>query len=188
MTPNPECATVDTPIVDALHTMHDGKFLHIPVLDRGKIQIVRVMCFALSSNIRLIVYDNYWIPGCRWSCSCRCWCTSYHSCCCGHCKSSPYLLLIITIFCCLLYIFVGPAVAAVCFTQYSLLTRLEILLEWVMRPQPIWCKSFGILPWPWVPMMMTMSLGGYISIYAYVMDIKHQKFWLFFKFIRTYAL
>ena len=59
MTPNPECATVDTPIVDALHTMHDGKFLHIPVLDRGKIQIVRVMCFALSSNIRLIVYDNY---------------------------------------------------------------------------------------------------------------------------------
>ncbi|KAL9247527.1 hypothetical protein vseg_020952 [Gypsophila vaccaria] len=34
MTPNPECATVDTPIVDALHTMHDGKFLHLPVLDR----------------------------------------------------------------------------------------------------------------------------------------------------------
>ncbi|KAG8379443.1 hypothetical protein BUALT_Bualt07G0088900 [Buddleja alternifolia] len=34
MTPNPECATVDTPIVDALHTMHDGKFLHLPVVDR----------------------------------------------------------------------------------------------------------------------------------------------------------
>nr|DAD34222.1 TPA_asm: hypothetical protein HUJ06_004862 [Nelumbo nucifera] len=34
MTPNPECATVDTPIVDALHTMHDGKFLHLPVTDR----------------------------------------------------------------------------------------------------------------------------------------------------------
>ncbi|KAJ8772400.1 hypothetical protein K2173_027577 [Erythroxylum novogranatense] len=34
MTPNPECATTDTPIVDALHTMHDGKFLHLPVLDR----------------------------------------------------------------------------------------------------------------------------------------------------------
>ncbi|KAK1376100.1 CBS-PB1 domain contining protein [Heracleum sosnowskyi] len=33
MTPNPECATVDTPIVDALHTMHDGKFLHLPVLN-----------------------------------------------------------------------------------------------------------------------------------------------------------
>lgn len=34
MTPNPECATIDTPIVDALHTMHDGKFLHLPVIDR----------------------------------------------------------------------------------------------------------------------------------------------------------
>lgn len=34
MTQNPECATVDTPIVDALHTMHDGKFLHLPVVDR----------------------------------------------------------------------------------------------------------------------------------------------------------
>ena len=36
MTPNPESATIDTPIVDALHTMHDGKFLHLPVVDRGK--------------------------------------------------------------------------------------------------------------------------------------------------------
>lgn len=35
MTPNPECGTVDTPIVDALHSMHDGKFLHLPVVDRG---------------------------------------------------------------------------------------------------------------------------------------------------------
>nr|XP_043607397.1 CBS domain-containing protein CBSCBSPB1-like isoform X2 [Erigeron canadensis] len=34
MTPNPECVTIDTPIVDALHTMHDGKFLHLPVVDR----------------------------------------------------------------------------------------------------------------------------------------------------------
>ncbi|KAI3463612.1 hypothetical protein Pfo_020275 [Paulownia fortunei] len=34
MTPNPECATIDSPIVDALHTMHDGKFLHLPVVDR----------------------------------------------------------------------------------------------------------------------------------------------------------
>ncbi|KAK2662365.1 hypothetical protein Ddye_000939 [Dipteronia dyeriana] len=34
MTPDPECATIDTPIVDALHTMHDGKFLHLPVVDR----------------------------------------------------------------------------------------------------------------------------------------------------------
>ncbi|AQK98577.1 CBS domain-containing protein CBSCBSPB1 [Zea mays] len=34
MTQCPECASVDTPILDALHTMHDGKFLHLPVLDR----------------------------------------------------------------------------------------------------------------------------------------------------------
>jgi CBS domain-containing protein len=35
MTQSPECATVDTPILEALHTMHDGKFLHLPVLDTG---------------------------------------------------------------------------------------------------------------------------------------------------------
>ena len=40
MTPNPECATMDTPIVDALHTMHDGKFLHLPVVDRGNLSSI----------------------------------------------------------------------------------------------------------------------------------------------------
>lgn len=41
MTSNPECATIDTPIVDALHTMHEGKFLHLPVVDReGNIVVV----------------------------------------------------------------------------------------------------------------------------------------------------
>lgn len=39
MTPNPECGTIDTPIVDALHTMHDGKFLHLPVVDRGIVSL-----------------------------------------------------------------------------------------------------------------------------------------------------
>ncbi|KAJ8460980.1 hypothetical protein OPV22_033906 [Ensete ventricosum] len=34
MTANPECGTIDTPILDALHIMHDGKFLHLPVVDR----------------------------------------------------------------------------------------------------------------------------------------------------------
>ncbi|KAF0888454.1 hypothetical protein E2562_014264 [Oryza meyeriana var. granulata] len=34
MTVNPDFATLDTTILDALHIMHDGKFLHIPVLDR----------------------------------------------------------------------------------------------------------------------------------------------------------
>ncbi|XP_020580656.1 CBS domain-containing protein CBSCBSPB1-like [Phalaenopsis equestris] len=35
MTTNPACGTVDTPIVDALHTMHEGKFLHLPIVDRN---------------------------------------------------------------------------------------------------------------------------------------------------------
>ncbi|KAK4350664.1 hypothetical protein RND71_029977 [Anisodus tanguticus] len=39
MTPSPECATTDTPIVDALHTMHDGKFLHLPVVDKEGIVV-----------------------------------------------------------------------------------------------------------------------------------------------------
>ncbi|CAI0414638.1 unnamed protein product [Linum tenue] len=39
MTPNPECATTDTPIVDALHTMHDGKFLHLPVVDKDGVVV-----------------------------------------------------------------------------------------------------------------------------------------------------
>jgi predicted transcriptional regulator len=34
MTPNPECVGLDTTLVDALHTMHDGKFLHLPVVDQ----------------------------------------------------------------------------------------------------------------------------------------------------------
>lgn len=32
MTASPECATLETTILDALHKMHDGKFLHLPVL------------------------------------------------------------------------------------------------------------------------------------------------------------
>jgi len=34
MTLDPECATVDTPILDALRTMQERKFLHLPVMDR----------------------------------------------------------------------------------------------------------------------------------------------------------
>ncbi|KAJ4757542.1 CBS domain containing protein [Rhynchospora pubera] len=34
MTPNPECATLETSILDTLHMMHNGKFLHIPVLNK----------------------------------------------------------------------------------------------------------------------------------------------------------
>ncbi|KAK9072364.1 hypothetical protein SSX86_008798 [Deinandra increscens subsp. villosa] len=51
MTPNPECATIDTPIVDALHTMHDGKFLHLPVVDRDGVivSIVNVLHIAQAA-------------------------------------------------------------------------------------------------------------------------------------------
>ncbi|XP_062231765.1 CBS domain-containing protein CBSCBSPB3-like isoform X1 [Phragmites australis] len=35
MTANPDCATSDTSILDALHSMQDGKFLHIPVVDKN---------------------------------------------------------------------------------------------------------------------------------------------------------
>ncbi|XP_065873416.1 CBS domain-containing protein CBSCBSPB3 isoform X2 [Euphorbia lathyris] len=34
MTLNPECATMETTVLDALHIMHDGKFLHLPVVDK----------------------------------------------------------------------------------------------------------------------------------------------------------
>ncbi|KAL3813068.1 hypothetical protein ACJIZ3_014336 [Penstemon smallii] len=34
MTPNPECATLESTILEALHIMHDGKFLHLPVVDK----------------------------------------------------------------------------------------------------------------------------------------------------------
>ncbi|XP_031476549.1 CBS domain-containing protein CBSCBSPB5-like [Nymphaea colorata] len=54
MTPNPECATVDTPIVDALHVMHDGKFLHLPVVDRdglvvAVIDVIQITHAAIST-------------------------------------------------------------------------------------------------------------------------------------------
>ncbi|RWV86338.1 hypothetical protein GW17_00051779 [Ensete ventricosum] len=35
MTPNPECRSIDTSILDALHTMRAGKFLHLPLTDRN---------------------------------------------------------------------------------------------------------------------------------------------------------
>ncbi|XAR67882.1 hypothetical protein NMG60_11002818 [Bertholletia excelsa] len=34
MTLNPECTAVDTPIVNALHVMHNRKFLHLPIVDK----------------------------------------------------------------------------------------------------------------------------------------------------------
>lgn len=36
MTTNTDCATLDTSILEALHSMQDGEFLHIPVADKSK--------------------------------------------------------------------------------------------------------------------------------------------------------
>lgn len=65
MTPNPECATLDTSILDALHIMHDGKFLHLPVVDRGK-----QLCFL---DIRVTFFsgnmtDSVLADGCIAAC------------------------------------------------------------------------------------------------------------------------
>uniref|UniRef100_A0A7I4EG96 CBS domain-containing protein n=1 Tax=Physcomitrium patens TaxID=3218 RepID=A0A7I4EG96_PHYPA len=48
MTPNPECASLDTTLVDALHTMHDGKFLHLPVKDRDGLLVACVDVLQLT--------------------------------------------------------------------------------------------------------------------------------------------
>lgn len=65
MTPNPDCASVDTTILDALHMMHDGKFLHLPVTDKGglyfsnfvgSLQILAFLCCVLTF---LVSADGY---------------------------------------------------------------------------------------------------------------------------------
>ncbi|XP_047332345.1 CBS domain-containing protein CBSCBSPB5-like [Impatiens glandulifera] len=45
MTQNPECARIDTPIIDALHTMHNGNFLHLLVVDKdgNAVAVVNVL-------------------------------------------------------------------------------------------------------------------------------------------------
>ncbi|KAK1306259.1 CBS domain-containing protein CBSCBSPB1 [Acorus calamus] len=55
MTPNPELGTIDTPIVDALHIMHDEKFLHLPVVDRegnivAVIDVIHITHAAVGNN------------------------------------------------------------------------------------------------------------------------------------------
>ncbi|XVF14863.1 hypothetical protein REPUB_Repub09cG0097600 [Reevesia pubescens] len=54
MTSNPKCAIVDTSIVDALHTIHDGKFLHLPVVDRdgeivAVVDVIRITRAAVAT-------------------------------------------------------------------------------------------------------------------------------------------
>ncbi|CAA6660593.1 unnamed protein product [Spirodela intermedia] len=48
MTPNPECATLDTTILDALHIMHDGKFLHLPGCVTACVDVLQITHAAIS--------------------------------------------------------------------------------------------------------------------------------------------
>ncbi|KAJ1264976.1 hypothetical protein BS78_08G041700 [Paspalum vaginatum] len=59
MTANPDCATLDTTILDALHIMHDGKFLHIPVIDRdGQIAACLDALQLTHATIQLVEGGN----------------------------------------------------------------------------------------------------------------------------------
>jgi len=52
MTPKPECVGLDTTLVDALHTMHDGKFLHLPVVNQGNALILHfMMCDCIMIHV-----------------------------------------------------------------------------------------------------------------------------------------
>ncbi|KAH6791351.1 CBS / octicosapeptide/Phox/Bemp1 domains-containing protein [Perilla frutescens var. frutescens] len=50
MTPNPECATSETTILDALHIMHDRKFLHLPVVDKDVLQITHAAISMVETS------------------------------------------------------------------------------------------------------------------------------------------
>ncbi|KAG2623230.1 CBS domain-containing protein CBSCBSPB3-like [Panicum virgatum] len=59
MTADPDCATLDTTILDALHIMHDGKFLHIPVIDRdGQIAACLDVLQLTHATIQLVEGGN----------------------------------------------------------------------------------------------------------------------------------
>jgi CBS domain-containing protein len=69
MTPNPQCASLETTIIDALHMMHDGKFLHLPVVDKGKSYLVN--CFHIHNFVHFCA--EYYLFH-RWKCCCLCGC------------------------------------------------------------------------------------------------------------------
>lgn len=57
MTPDPEGAVVDTPIVVALQKMHDGKFLHLPVIDRDG-SVLTVLDVIHLTNAAIATVEN----------------------------------------------------------------------------------------------------------------------------------
>ncbi|KAJ7543584.1 hypothetical protein O6H91_09G083800 [Diphasiastrum complanatum] len=58
MSPNPECATLNTTIVDALHLMHNGKFLHLPVVDQDGHLVACVDVLQLTHGAVSMVGNN----------------------------------------------------------------------------------------------------------------------------------
>lgn len=64
MTPNPECATLETTILDALHIMHDGKFLHLPVVDKGEHYLLHAMHFFHDEIFNIICWADGGIAAC----------------------------------------------------------------------------------------------------------------------------
>ncbi|THU50499.1 hypothetical protein C4D60_Mb06t20860 [Musa balbisiana] len=57
MTPNPECRSIDTSILDALHTMRAGKFLHLPLTDRNG-NIVSVIDVLNITHAALATFES----------------------------------------------------------------------------------------------------------------------------------
>ncbi|KAI3451596.1 hypothetical protein Pfo_008261 [Paulownia fortunei] len=74
MTPNPECATLETTILEALHIMRDGKFLHLPVVDKDGcvaacVDVLQITHAAISmvesssgtvNDVANTVMQNFW--------------------------------------------------------------------------------------------------------------------------------
>ncbi|KAL8473462.1 hypothetical protein ACS0TY_030336 [Phlomoides rotata] len=74
MTSKPECVTLDTTILEALHIMHDGKFLHLPVVDKdGRVaaclDVLQITHAAISmvesgsgtvNDVANTVMQNFW--------------------------------------------------------------------------------------------------------------------------------
>ncbi|KAK2391238.1 CBS domain-containing protein CBSCBSPB3 [Trifolium repens] len=59
MTPNPQCASLETTIIDALHMMHDGKFLHLPVVDKDGNVVACVDVLQISHAAISLVENSY---------------------------------------------------------------------------------------------------------------------------------
>ncbi|EPS59555.1 hypothetical protein M569_15250, partial [Genlisea aurea] len=57
MTPNPECATLETTILEALHIMHDARFLHLPVVDKDGCPVACLDVLQLT-HAAITMVDN----------------------------------------------------------------------------------------------------------------------------------